>query len=172
MLDLLCGHDEWTTGVSAENRAKQLRSLFGEFEDVTGGELSIEGLRSAQAILDIGMEKGGLGIMLRQLGMGGVIVGVDPKQYPDGLYANYSHTSFTSIQAAMDTLKKQTFSHVLCMAPQPSDVGAWVMNHWKEFSLSEEGMVFVATEHPFPLVDGFTQYKSVSGYKNLYLVKK
>ncbi|KKR03192.1 MAG: hypothetical protein UT26_C0007G0018 [Microgenomates group bacterium GW2011_GWC1_39_12] len=172
MLDLLCGHDEWTTGVSAENRAKQLRSLFGEFEDVTGGELSIEGLRSAQAILDIGMEKGGLGLMLRKLEMRGVIMGVDLKQYPDGLYANYSHTSFTSIQAAMDTLKKQTFSHVLCMAPQPSDVGAWVMNHWKEFSLSEEGMVFVATEHPFPLVDGFTQYKSVSGYKNLYLAKK
>ena len=87
LLDRLMGVFDEDFGDSFQDvhhRADLLRIYFKHMEKVTGGRISLERLVRSRCVLDVGMGRGALAILLRFHGMEDRIVGVNVKHY-DGV---------------------------------------------------------------------------------------
>lgn len=155
------------------HRAESLEIYFSGMELTTTGKINLGRLVGSGSVLDLGMGKGALAILLRSKGMQGRIVGVDETHY-DGVtgYELYDRQEFQSIESlvAGGGLASEEFEYVVCFAPTP-EVLDWIKTSGSSVPIKPGGQIIIATEHDVEGFDGFEKFQGPGGYKH-YLLRE
>lgn len=169
------GHDKPFRDLDEDvrHRAQVLDIYFRGMELTTTGKINLERLVGSGSVLDLGMGRGALAILLRSKGMQGKIVGVDETHY-DGVtgYELYDRKEFQPIESlvAGGRLANEEFEYVVCFAPTP-DVLDWIKTSGNSIPIRSGGQFIIATEHDVEGFDQFEEFQGPGGYKH-YLLRE